>query len=172
MPAAASITFISYPIFKTQAGTAPHPGQDCTRCEVVSHRRVRSENDKPRGVRGCRRPGCLRAKYEGKVIARISNFGSEDVDTAIEFKLNDLPAERKPLKLTAGGTQNVEFTGFNVPEGSNRGTVEIAGDTFALDNKLFFTIRRENQTRVLAIETAARGRSEFLPATVARRGQG
>jgi hypothetical protein len=73
------------------------------------------------------------------------------------------------LKLSAGGTVNVEFTGFNVPEGSNRASVEITGDTFGLDNKFFFTIKRENQTRVLAIETAARGRSEsfFLQQTLA-----
>ena len=108
-------------------------------------------------------------KYTGKAVARISNFGSEDSDTPIEFKLNDLPVERKPLKLAAGGTQNVEFTGFNVPEGSNRATVEITGDSFTLDNRFFFAIRRDNQTRVLAIETAARGRSEsfFLQQSLA-----
>src|SRR5437762_9284830 len=108
-------------------------------------------------------------KYAGKAVARISNFGSEDSDTAIEFKLNDLPVERKPLKLAAGGTQNVEFTGFNVPEGSNRATIEITGDSFTLDNRFFFAIRRDNQTRVLAIETAARGRSEsfFLQQSLA-----
>ena len=108
-------------------------------------------------------------KYAGKAVARISNFGSEDSDTPIEFKLNDLPVERKPLKLAAGGTQNVEFTGFNVPEGSNRATVEITGDSFTLDNRFFFAIRRDNQTRVLAIETAARGRSEsfFLQQSLA-----
>jgi Aerotolerance regulator N-terminal/von Willebrand factor type A domain len=109
-------------------------------------------------------------KYAGKAVAGISNFGTEDVDNAaIEMKLNDLPVERKPLKLNAGGTQNVEFTSFNVPEGSNRATVEVTGDTFALDNKFFFTIRRDNQTRVLAIETAGRGRSEsfFLQQSLA-----
>jgi hypothetical protein len=108
-------------------------------------------------------------KYSGKAVARASNFGPDDVDTVIELKLNDLPAERKPLKLGAGGTQNVEFTGFNVPEGSNRATVEIAGDSFNLDNKFFFAIRRENQTRVLAIETPSRGRSEsfFLQQSLA-----
>jgi hypothetical protein len=99
-------------------------------------------------------------KYAGKVVARVSNFGTEDVDAGIEFKLNDLPVERKPLRLGAGGSQNVEFTGFNVPEGSNRATVEITGDNFALDNKYFFTIKRENQSRVLAVDTATRGRSE------------
>jgi hypothetical protein len=100
-------------------------------------------------------------KYAGKVVARVSNFGGEDADdVTIEFKLNDLPVERKPIRLGAGGTQNVEFTGFNVPEGSNRATVEITGDTFTLDNKYFFTIKRENQSRVLAIDNATRGRSE------------
>src|SRR5262249_16736561 len=53
-----------------------------------------------------------------------------------------------------------EFTGFNVPEGSNRATVEISGDDFPLDNKYYFTINRIPPTRVLAIENAARGRSE------------
>jgi len=109
-------------------------------------------------------------KYAGKVTARIDDFGAEDFDNAaIEFKLNDLPVERRPLKLTSGETQNVEFTGFNVPEGSNRATIEITGDNFPLDNKFFFTIRRDNQTRVLAIDTAARGRSEsfFLQQSLA-----
>jgi hypothetical protein len=108
-------------------------------------------------------------KYTGKAVARVNNFGTDDVDTAVEFKLNDLPMERRPLKLIAGGSQNVEFSGFNVPEGSNRATVEISGDNFPIDNKFFFTIRRENQTRVLAIETAARGRSEsfFLQQSLA-----
>ncbi len=109
-------------------------------------------------------------KYAGKAVARVSNFGTDDVDTAaIELKLNDLPVERKPLKLNAGGIQNVEFTGFNVPEGSNRATVDITGDNFTLDNRFFLAIRREDQTRVLAIETAARGRSEsfFLQQSLA-----
>src|SRR5262249_37065212 len=108
-------------------------------------------------------------KYAGKVVARVSNFSEDDADAAIELKLNDLPAERRPLKVGAGGTQNVEFTGFNVPEGSNRATVEITGDHFPLDNKFFFTIKREDQTRVLVIETAGRGRSEsfFLQQSLA-----
>ncbi|MFY9555719.1 MAG: BatA domain-containing protein [Blastocatellia bacterium] len=109
-------------------------------------------------------------KYEGKVVARVSNFSADDAAAAaIELKLNDLPVERKPLNLTAGATQNVEFTGFNIPEGSNRATVEVGGDSFALDNKFFFTIRRDNQTRVLGIDTASRGRSEsfFLQQSLA-----
>jgi hypothetical protein len=100
-------------------------------------------------------------KYAGKVTARVSNFSEEDrPETPVEFKLNDLTVERRQVKLEAGQSQAIEFSGFNIPEGSNRATVEIAGDGFALDNKAFFTIKRENQTRVLAIDTAVRGRSE------------
>ena len=100
-------------------------------------------------------------KYSGKVITRVGNLSPESIDDgAIELKLNDLTVERRPLKLDAGASQTLEFTGFNVPEGSNRATIEVTGDSFPLDNKYFFTIRRENQTRLLVIETAARGRSE------------
>lgn len=100
-------------------------------------------------------------KYSGKVIARVGNFSAEAIDGAtIELKLNDLTVERRPLKLDAGASQTIEFTGFNVPEGSNRATVEVTGDTFPLDNKFFFTIRRDNETRVLVIDTPVRGRSE------------
>ncbi|HXG65654.1 MAG TPA: VWA domain-containing protein, partial [Blastocatellia bacterium] len=100
-------------------------------------------------------------KYAGKVAARVSNFGAQSLgDAAVEFKLNDLTVERRPLKLEAGAAEVVEFSGFNVPEGSNRATVEITGDNFNLDNRYFFTIRRADQARVLAIETAVRGRSE------------
>lgn len=108
-------------------------------------------------------------KYAGKIIARVNNFGTDQIDSAIELKLNDLPVERRPLKLDAGGVANIEFTGFNVPDGSNRATVEINADSFTLDNKFFFTIRRDNQTRVLAIDTASRGRSEsfFLQQSLA-----
>jgi hypothetical protein len=109
-------------------------------------------------------------KYAGKVVARISNFGEEPInDATVDFKLNDLTVERRQVKLDGGGSQSVEFAGFNVPEGSNRASIEITGDSFALDNKFFFTIKRENQTKVLLIDTATRGRSEsfFLQQSLA-----
>ncbi len=100
-------------------------------------------------------------KYAGKVVARVTNFGSNDArDVAVDFKLNDLTVERRPINLGPGASETIEFSGFNVPEGSNRATVEIAGDQFPLDDKYFFTLTRDNQSKVLAIETASRGRSE------------
>ena len=100
-------------------------------------------------------------KYGGKVVARLSNFGPDEVtDSVVDLKLNDLAVERRQSALDPAGSRAVEFTGFNVTEGANRATVEITGDSFPLDNKFYFMIRREDQTKVLAIETPARGRSE------------
>jgi hypothetical protein len=106
-------------------------------------------------------PVVYQQKYAGKLVARVANFGGEAVSNAtVDFKLNDLTVERRQLKFDAGEQGVAEFSGFNVPEGTNRASVEITGDVFTLDDKSFFTIRREDQSRVLVIDTAARGRSE------------
>jgi hypothetical protein len=107
-------------------------------------------------------------KYTGKVVATLSGVSIRSpgqpadipVDATVELKLNDLTVERRLVRLEPGTTSTTEFTGFNVPEGSNRAAIEISGDDFPVDNTYFFTINRIPQTRILAIETAARGRSE------------
>jgi hypothetical protein len=101
-------------------------------------------------------------KYSGKLTATVSNFSNEIFDGTVDFKLNDLAVERRELSLDGGASKVIEFTGFNVPEGSNRATLEITTDKFPFDNKNSFVIRRENQTKILALETASRGRSESL----------
>ncbi|MBI3653018.1 MAG: VWA domain-containing protein [Acidobacteria bacterium] len=102
-------------------------------------------------------------KYTGKLTAQINNFSTEIAEhLAVDFKLNDLVVERREISLDGLASESIEFTGFNVPEGNNRASIEIANDAFAFDNRNYFVIRRENQTKVLAIETASRGRSESL----------
>jgi von Willebrand factor type A domain/Aerotolerance regulator N-terminal len=115
-------------------------------------------------------PVVYQQKYAGKLVARVADFGAEPVSNAtVDFKLNDLTVERRQLKLAAGEQGVVEFSGFNVPEGANRASVEISGDAFTLDDKFFFTMRREDQSKVLVIDTATRGRSEsfFLQQSLA-----
>jgi Aerotolerance regulator N-terminal/von Willebrand factor type A domain len=100
-------------------------------------------------------------KYPGKVSAVIGNFGPRPIeDGVIELKLNDLTVERRALRMDAASTKSVEFSDFNVSEGSNQATIEVSGDRFTEDNSRFFTIKRADQSRVLVIETAVRGRSE------------
>jgi hypothetical protein len=115
-------------------------------------------------------PVIYQQKYTGKVTALVAYSSSQlsgyedppppDVDASVELKLNDLVVERRQIKLEAGSPQTVEFTGFNVPEGSNRGAVEISEDRLPVDNRYFFTIDRETQNKVLAIETPSRSRSQ------------
>jgi Aerotolerance regulator N-terminal/von Willebrand factor type A domain len=115
-------------------------------------------------------PVVYQQKYAGKLVARVANFGAESVSNAtVDFKLNDLTVERRQLKLDPNEQGVVEFSGFNVPEGANRASIEIAGDAFTLDDKSYFTIRREDQNKVLVIDTATRGRSEsfFLQQSLA-----
>jgi hypothetical protein len=115
-------------------------------------------------------PVVYQQKYAGKLIARVANFGAEPVSNAtVDFKLNDLTVERRQMKLDANEQGVVEFSGFNVPDGANRASIEITGDAFTLDDKSFFTIRREDQSKVLVIDTATRGRSEsfFLQQSLA-----
>jgi hypothetical protein len=115
-------------------------------------------------------PVIYQQKYSGKVTATIGYSSAQAIpgqeepppaaSTVAELKLNDLVVERRPVNLEPGTTQAIEFSGFNVPEGSNRATVEVSGDQLQIDNAYFFTIDREPQTKVLAIETPGRGRSE------------
>jgi hypothetical protein len=100
-------------------------------------------------------------KYPGKVAATVANFSPDSGSQAVvDFKINDLVVERREVELDPLSSQTVEFSGFNVTEGSNRATIEMTQDALAVDNKFFFTLRRDSQTRVLVIETPVRGRSE------------
>lgn len=100
-------------------------------------------------------------KYSDKLTARIANFSDEARDgVRVEFQLNDHAVEKRDLKVPANDAATVEFTGFNLNEGVNRGVIQVEGDNFPFDNKFYFTLRRATQLKALLIETAVRGRSE------------
>lgn len=106
-------------------------------------------------------PVIYQAKYADKLTSRIANFSDEEkTGVRVEFLLNDRTVEKREIKIPARDATTVEFTGFNLNEGVNRGVIQIEGDNFAYDNKLYFTLRRAEQLKALAIETATRGRSE------------
>jgi hypothetical protein len=106
-------------------------------------------------------PLIYQAKYSDKLTARIANFSDEAKESVrVELNLNDHVVEKRELKIAAHDSATVEFTGFNLNEGVNRGVIQIEGDTFPVDNRFFFTLRRAEQLKALVIETASRGRSE------------
>lgn len=106
-------------------------------------------------------PLIYQAKYADKLTARVANFSDEEkTGVRVEFQLNDHTVEKREIKIAARDTAMVEFTGFNLNEGVNRGVIVIEGDNFPFDNRFNFTLRRAEQMKALVIETATRGRSE------------
>ncbi|MEP7339301.1 MAG: VWA domain-containing protein, partial [Acidobacteriota bacterium] len=106
-------------------------------------------------------PLIYQPKYADKLTARIANFSDDARDgVRVEFQLNDHAVEKRELKIAAHDAAAVEFTGFNLNEGVNRGVIQVEGDNFLFDNKFYFTLRRAEQLKALLIDTAVRGRSE------------
>jgi len=106
-------------------------------------------------------PVIYQQKYTDKLAARVTNFSDEArPNVRVEFQINDHPVEKRELKLEAHASELVEFTDFNLNEGVNRCVVVVSEDTFPLDNRFFFALRRAAQSKALAIETAVRGRGE------------
>jgi Aerotolerance regulator N-terminal/von Willebrand factor type A domain len=106
-------------------------------------------------------PMIYQAKYADKLTARVANFSDDEkTGVRVEFQLNDHTVEKREIKIAAHDATTVEFTGFNLNEGVNRGVILIEGDNFPFDNRFNFTLRRAAQMKALAIETATRGRSE------------
>ncbi len=106
-------------------------------------------------------PLIYQAKYADKLTARVANFSDEAKSgVRVELQLNDSPIEKREIKVAARDATAVEFTGFNLNEGGNRGVIVIEGDNFTDDNRFNFTLRRVEQMKALVIETATRGRSE------------
>jgi hypothetical protein len=107
------------------------------------------------------RPMMYQAKYDDRLTARIANFSDEEkTGVRVEFQLNDHTEGVREIKVGPRDATTVEFTGFNLNEGVNRGVIVIGGDNFAFDNRYNFTLRRAEQMKALAIETATRGRGE------------
>jgi hypothetical protein len=108
-------------------------------------------------------PVIYQQKYADKLAARVANFSDEARDgVRIEFQINDHVVEKREIKLGAQDAQLVEFTDFNLSEGVNRCVIVASDDSFPLDNRFYFTLRRAAQAKALAIETASHGRSESL----------
>ncbi|MGH9754264.1 MAG: BatA domain-containing protein [Blastocatellia bacterium] len=106
-------------------------------------------------------PMIYQAKYADKLTARIANFSDDEkTGVRVEFQLNDHTVEKREIKIASRDATTVEFTGFNLNEGVNRGVIVIEGDNFPFDNRFNFTLRRAEQMKALVIETATRGRGE------------
>jgi hypothetical protein len=102
-------------------------------------------------------------KYLDNVVVHISNFSDSARDhVQVDFQINDQTVEKRDINLNSRDSRVVEFTGFNLNEGTNRCTIDIPSGDFAFDNRFYFTLRRETPEKGLIVESAARGRSDSL----------
>jgi hypothetical protein len=102
-------------------------------------------------------------KYLDNLAVHISNFSDTPRDhIQVDFQINEQTVEKRDISLNSRDSRVVEFSGFNLNEGANRCTIEIASGDFAPDNRFYFTLRREIPAKALIVESASRGRSDSL----------
>lgn len=113
-------------------------------------------------------PVVYTSKYDGKLLAKLTNFGDQSQPARVKFKLNDRVMEETAIRLDGRASQVVEFTGFPLLEGSNRGVIEVKNgdDALPLDDRFFFTIEKSERLAILGLEPAP-GESFYLQQALA-----
>ena len=102
-------------------------------------------------------------KYLDNLVVHVSNFSDTPKDhVQVDFQINEQTIEKRDISLNSRDSRVVEFTGFNLNDGVNRCTIDIASGDFAPDNRFYFTLRRETPAKALIVESASRGRSDSL----------
>jgi hypothetical protein len=102
-------------------------------------------------------------KYLDNVVVHLANFSDRARDhLEVNFQINDQTVEKRDISLNSRDSRVVEFTGFNLNDGTNRCTIDIASGDFLPDNRFYFTLRRETPAKALIVENAARGHSDSL----------
>ncbi|MFL6256156.1 MAG: VWA domain-containing protein, partial [Pyrinomonadaceae bacterium] len=101
-------------------------------------------------------------KYTDKLAVHVANFSDEARGpVTLDFQIGDQTVEKRELTLAPREEKVVEFTDFNLAEGTNRCAVRLRSEDFAPDNDFYFTLRREAQSKALIIDGSARGGDSF-----------
>jgi hypothetical protein len=101
-------------------------------------------------------------KYADKLAVHVANFGEEGRGpVTLDFQINEQTVEKRELTFAPREEKVVEFTDFNLAEGTNRCAVRLRSEDFAHDNDFYFTLRREAQSKALIIDGSARGGDSF-----------
>src|SRR5262249_51484600 len=102
-------------------------------------------------------------KYTENVAVHLSNFSDTSRDhLLLNFQINDQTVDKRDISLSAREAKVIEFTGFNLSEGTNRCAIDIAAGDFAPDDRFYFSIRRESQSKALIVESASRDRGDSV----------
>lgn len=101
-------------------------------------------------------------KYTDKLAVHVANFSDEERGPfTLDFQINEQTVEKREVKFTPREEKVIEFTDFNLAEGTNRCAVRLRSEDFAPDNDFYFTLKREAQAKALIIDGSARGGDSF-----------
>jgi hypothetical protein len=100
-------------------------------------------------------------KYLDKLAVHISNFSDDPRDRLlVDFQINEQTVEKREISLAARESRVLEFTAFNLAEGSNRCLIAARAEDFSYDNNFYFALRSETPSKALILDGGARGRGE------------
>jgi aerotolerance regulator-like protein/VWA domain-containing protein len=95
-------------------------------------------------------PRIYQSRYPEHLVAQVRGFGTEAATREVVFSLTGKVIQRKTVTVPASGTATVEFDGFDVPQGSNRGEIRITpADALPGDDSYQFTLERREPYRLL-----------------------
>lgn len=101
-------------------------------------------------------------KYTDKLAVHVANFSEEARGPfTLDFQINEQTVEKREVTLAPHEEKVVEFTDFNLAEGTNRCAVRLRSEDFAPDNEFYFTLKREAQAKALIVDGSARGGDSF-----------
>jgi hypothetical protein len=94
-----------------------------------------------------------------RLSATIAGWATPAASRKVELVLNGKLIASKDIALTPNGRAQVEFNGFDVPYGDNRGELRIEPqDSLPLDDSYAFSLHRADPRRVLFLYANGRNR--------------
>jgi hypothetical protein len=97
-----------------------------------------------------------------RLTATISGFDTPAENRQVTLLINNKPVSQKNVAVPASGRAQVEFTGFDVPYGANRGEIRIEPhDKLPQDDSFLFSMDRTDPQKVLFLYSAGRGKDAF-----------
>ncbi len=98
-----------------------------------------------------------------RLTATIAGWQTAASTRQVSLVMNGRVVATKPINVPANGRAQVEFLGFDVPYGQNRGEVRIEPhDSLPQDDSYLFSVERADPRRILFLYAGGRNREAFF----------
>jgi Aerotolerance regulator N-terminal len=97
-----------------------------------------------------------------RLTATVAGWQTPAASRQVSLVLNNKAVASKSIAVPANGRAQVEFLGFDVPYGANRGEIRIEPhDSLPQDDSYLFSLEREDPRRILFLYAGGRSREGF-----------